>query len=142
MRDPTQGRLADKADLLLSNLSYHPTMFDYQVPNPNQWRVRTMSCGGAWRRPRHADFPQSACVRFSHFLHPTARWGSVVNRANSLRTTAKVLHETLRGMEESPDVNPSELPFLKLKSTVLEQEVNLQEQAKAIETPPIEETTD
>jgi hypothetical protein len=76
------------------------------------------------------------------FLHPTAKWGSVVNQAKSLRTTAKVLHETLRGMEESPDVNPSELPFLKLKSTVLEQEVNLQEQAKAIETPPIEETTD
>jgi len=65
-----------------------------------------------------------------------------VNRANSLRTTAKILHRSLLDVEQSPDVDPVEAPFLKLKSTVLEQEVNLQEKAKAIETPPIEETTD
>jgi hypothetical protein len=65
-----------------------------------------------------------------------------VNRANSLRTTAKILHKSRLDVEQSSDVDPVEAPFLKLKSSVLEQEVILQEKAKAIEAPPIEETTD
>jgi hypothetical protein len=81
-------------------------------------------------------------IRISMFLHPTAEWRSVVNRANSLRTAARILHKSILDVEQSPDVDPVETPFLKLKSTVLEQEVKLQEKAKAIEAPPIEETTD
>jgi hypothetical protein len=65
-----------------------------------------------------------------------------VNRANSLRTAAKILHKSLLDVEQSPDVDPGEAPFLKLKSSVLEHEVKLQEKAETIEAPPIEETTD
>lgn len=65
-----------------------------------------------------------------------------MNRAKSHRTAAKVLHETLQNMEQSPDVDPNEPPFVKLRSTVLAHEVKLHEEATAIETPFPEETTD
>ena len=65
-----------------------------------------------------------------------------MDRAKSLRTAAKVLHETLQGMEQSPEVDPGEAPFIKLKSTVLDHEVKLQEKATAIETPIPDENLD
>jgi hypothetical protein len=65
-----------------------------------------------------------------------------VNRAKSLRTAAKILHKSLLDVEQSPDVDPVEPPFLKLKSSVLDREVNLQEKAEVLETPFPEETTD
>lgn len=65
-----------------------------------------------------------------------------MNRAKSLRTAAKILHESLRNLEQSPDVDPSEQPFIKLKSSVLDSELKLQEKAVAIESPTPEETTD
>jgi hypothetical protein len=65
-----------------------------------------------------------------------------VNRANSLRTAAKIMHKSLLDVEQSPEVDPAEAPFLKLKSSVLDTEAKLQEKATAIETPFPEETTD
>ncbi len=58
-----------------------------------------------------------------------------MNRAKSLRTAAKILHKSLLDVEQSPDVDPIEAPFVRLKSSVLEQELNLQEKAVNIEKP-------
>ena len=65
-----------------------------------------------------------------------------MNRAKSLRTAAKILHESLLNLEQSPDVDPTGEPFAKLKSSVLDHELKLQEKAAAIESPSPEETTD
>ncbi len=65
-----------------------------------------------------------------------------MNRAKSHRTAAKVLHETLQVLEQSSDVDPRDPSFMKLKSSVLDHELELQEKATALETPFPEETTD
>ena len=57
-----------------------------------------------------------------------------MNRAKSLRTAAKILHAALQNVEQSPDVDPIGRPFIKLKSSVLDSEVKLQEKAVKIET--------
>jgi hypothetical protein len=45
-------------------------------------------------------------------------------------------------VEQSPDVDPIETPFLKLKTAVLESEMSLQDKADALEIPFPDETTD
>jgi hypothetical protein len=65
-----------------------------------------------------------------------------VNRANSLRTAAKIMHKSLLDVEQSPDVDPGEAPFIKLKSSVLDTEAKLQEKATAIESPIPDENLD
>jgi hypothetical protein len=45
-------------------------------------------------------------------------------------------------LEQSSDVDPSDAPFVKLKSSVLDRELKLQESAAAIELSSSEETTD
>jgi hypothetical protein len=65
-----------------------------------------------------------------------------VNRTDSLRTAAKIMHKSLLDVEQSPDVDPVEAPFLKLKSSVLDTEVKLQEKAAAIESTIPDENLD
>jgi hypothetical protein len=100
--------------------------------------------GGYFRRSRNANSSCLGCLR-TKSLH--LKWrrlllGDSVNRANSLRTAAKIMHKSLLDVEQSPEVDPAEAPFLKLKSSVLDTEAKLQEKASAIETPFPEETTD
>ena len=52
------------------------------------------------------------------------------------------MHKSLLDVEQSPDVDPGEAPFIKLKSSVLDTEAKLQEKASAIELPIPDENLD